>query len=108
MFGRFEAERPNQRWITDVLVGSFVPFPKTPASVRARLFLIVDDHSRLLVHGRFMPVENTRAGQDVFRQAIVRRCLPEVLYCDYADTRIMPTSGRRPWPMVVWDLEGSA
>ena len=82
VFGRYEAERSNERWITDVLVGPFVPFPKTAASVRARLFLIVDDHSRLLVHGRFMPVENTRAGQDVFRHAIIRRGLPEVLYCD--------------------------
>ena len=81
-FGRYEAERSNERWITDVLVGSFVPFPKTAASVRARLFLIVDDHSRLLVHGRFMPFENTRAGQDVFRHAIIRRGLPEVLYAD--------------------------
>ena len=82
VFGRYEAQRSNERWITDVLVGPFVPFPKTVTSVRARLFLIVDDHSRLLVHGRFMPFENTRAGQDVFRHAIVRRGLPEVLYCD--------------------------
>jgi hypothetical protein len=50
--------------------------------VRGRLFLIVDDHSRLLVHGRFMPVENARAGQEVLRQAIVRRGLPEILYAD--------------------------
>lgn len=82
VFGRYEAEHPNQRWITDVLVGPFVPFPKQAGSVRARLFLIVDDHSRLLIHGRFMPVENTRAGQDVLRQAIVRRGVPEVLYAD--------------------------
>ncbi len=82
VFGRFEAEAPNTRWITDVLVGPFVPYPRTDVSVRARLFLIVDDHSRLLVHGRFHPVENARAGQDVLRQAIVRCGLPEVLYAD--------------------------
>ena len=79
-----------------MLVGPFVPFPKTVTSVRARLFLIVDDHSRLLVHGRFMPFENTRAGQDVFRHAIIRRGVPEVLYADYADLRIMPTSDPGP------------
>ena len=82
VFGRYEADAPNVRWITDVLVGPFVPYPQVPASVRARLFVIVDDHSRLLVHGRFHPVENARAGQDVLRQAIVRCGLPEVLYAD--------------------------
>ena len=81
-FGRYEAAHPNERWITDVLVGPWVPHPKVASSIRAKLFLIVDDHSRLLVHGRFMGAENTRAGQDVLRAAIVRRGLPEVLYAD--------------------------
>ena len=50
--------------------------------MRAKLFLIVDDHSRLLVHGRFFAHENARACQEALRQAIVRRGLPEVLYAD--------------------------
>jgi putative transposase len=82
VFGRYEAERPNQRWIGDVLTGPFVPHPRTQGSKRAKLFMLVDDHSRLLVHGRWMAEENTRAGQDVLRAAIVRRGLPEVLYVD--------------------------
>jgi transposase InsO family protein len=65
-----------------VLVDPWVPYPRTPASIRARLFVIVDDHSRLLVRGRFHPVENTRAGQEVLRAAIVHRGLPEILYAD--------------------------
>ena len=81
-FGRYEAAAPNDRWITDVLVGPWVPHPKVAASIRAKCFVVVDDHSRLLVHGRFMGAENTRAGQDVLRAAIVRRGLPSVLYAD--------------------------
>ena len=27
-FGRYEASRPNERWITDVLVGPHVPWPR--------------------------------------------------------------------------------
>jgi putative transposase len=81
-FGRYEASRPNERWITDVVVGPFVPFPRVAGSRRARLFLIVDDHSRLLVHGRWVNEENTRAGQGVLRAAIERRGLPEALYAD--------------------------
>jgi putative transposase len=80
--GRYEAERPNERWIGDVLVGPFVPCPRVAGSKRARLFVLVDDHSRLLVHGRWVHEENTRAGQDTLRQAIVRRGLPEQLYVD--------------------------
>jgi hypothetical protein len=47
--------------VTDVLAGPYVPYPKRDGSVRARLFLIVDDHSRLLVDGRFFARENARA-----------------------------------------------
>src|SRR3954467_15561474 len=81
-FGRFEAERPNERWMGDVLVGPFVPYPRVPGSKRAYLFLLVDDYSRLLVHGRWVPDQNTRAGQDVLRAAIQRRGVPERLYVD--------------------------
>jgi len=81
-YGRYEAARPNERWITDVLVGPWVPWPRREGSVRARLFLIVDDHSRLLVDGRFFARENARACQDLLRRAITRRGLPDVLYAD--------------------------
>ena len=90
-YGRYEAARPNERWITDVLVGPWVPWPRREGSVRARLFLIVDDHSRLLVDGRFFAHENARACQDLLRRAITRRGVPDVLYADYADPRVMPT-----------------
>ncbi len=81
-FGRYEADRPNERWVGDVLTGPFVPHPRVAGSKRAKLFVLVDDHSRLLVHGRWVLEENTRAGQDVLRAAILRRGLPEVLYVD--------------------------
>jgi len=81
-YGRYEAARPNERWISDVLIGPWVPFPRRDGSVRARLFLIVDDHSRLLVDGRFYGQENARACQDLLRRAVTRRGLPEVFYCD--------------------------
>lgn len=81
-FGRYEADAPDERWIGDVLVGPFVPHPRAPGSVRARLFLLVDDHSRLLVAGRWTGNETLRAGQEVLHAAILRRGLPESLYVD--------------------------
>jgi len=90
-YGRYEAERANERWVTDVLVGPWVPYPKRDGSARARLFLIVDDHSRLLVDGRFYDRENARICQELLRRAITRRGVPEILYADYADPPVMPT-----------------
>src|SRR5206468_2691680 len=81
-WGRYEAARPNERWVTDVLVGPWVPYPKRDGSARARLFLIVDDHSRLLVDGRFYDRENARICQELLRRAITRRGVPEILYAD--------------------------
>ncbi len=107
-YGRYEAARPNERWITDVLVGRWVPWPRTSSSVRARLFLIVDDHSRLLAGGRFYAHENARACQDLLRATITRRGIPEVLYCDYAEPRIMPTPARRACSAGVSDRKVSA
>ena len=52
--------------------------------MRARPFLIVDDHSRLLADGRFYGRENARACQDLLRRVITRRGLPQVFYADNA------------------------
>jgi len=58
-----------------------------------RLFVVVDDHSRLLVHGRFHVAENARAGQEVLRP---RSCAED------SPTSSTPTTGHRsptpPWP----------
>ena len=81
-FGRYEASRRNERWIGDVLVGPFVAYPRKAGSKRAKLFVLVDDYSRLLVCGRWMTEENTRAGQEVLRAAIMRRGVPTQLYMD--------------------------
>ena len=82
VFGRFEASRPNEIWIGDVLVGPFVPHPRVPGSKRAKLFVLVDDYSRLIVHGQWMPEENTRAGQHVLRTGMARRGVPSICYFD--------------------------
>jgi putative transposase len=87
-WGRYEAGRPNERWVTDVLVGPWVPYPKRDGSARARLFLIVDDHSRLLVDGRFYDRENARICQELLRRAITRRGIPDILCA-------LPITGRR-------------
>jgi putative transposase len=82
VYGRFQADAPNQVWIGDVLHGPFVPHPRVAGSRRAYLFLLLDDHSRLVLHGQWVDQENTRAGQQVLRTAILAHGLPEVAYFD--------------------------
>jgi putative transposase len=82
VFGRYEADRANERWVTDVLVGPWVPHPRVETSVRAKLFVVVDDRSRLLVDGVFYAHENARACQELLRRAITHRGIPDVLYAD--------------------------
>jgi putative transposase len=95
VYGRFEADRPNELWIGDVLVGPFVPHPRQTGSQRAYLFVLVDDYSRLLIHGRWVPDQTARAGAEVLRAAIQRYGLPEKLYVDngapYANAALMRT-----------------
>ncbi len=81
-FGRFDASRPNELWIGDVLVGPFVPYPRTSSSRHSYLFVLLDDYSRLIVHARWVADQNTRVGQDVLRAAIQRRGVPERVYFD--------------------------
>ena len=82
VFGRYEAgaERAVDHRRAGRPVGALAP--GRDGSVRARLFLIVDDHSRLMVDGRFYGRENARACQELLRRAITRRGLPQVLYAD--------------------------
>lgn len=82
VYGRFEADRPNEIWVGDVLHGPFIPWPRTAHSRRAYLFMLLDDHSRLVLHGRWVTQENTRAGQEVLRHAILAHGLPDAAYFD--------------------------
>src|SRR5262249_56884376 len=51
---RFEAELPNDLWQSDMLCGPWLPDPDRPGKMRrAYLYAFLDDHSRLLLHGRF-------------------------------------------------------
>jgi putative transposase len=94
-WGRYEAERPNERWVTDVLAGPWVPYPERDGSARTRLFLIVDDCSRLLAGGRLYDRENARLCQELLRRAITRRGIPDILHRTAITGRRSRTRG---WP----------
>ncbi|MBN2194892.1 MAG: DDE-type integrase/transposase/recombinase [Polyangiaceae bacterium] len=80
---RFEADRANDLWQSDMLVGPWLPDPDRPGKVRrANLYAFLDDHSRLLLHGRFSFRESLPHLELVFRRALQKWGVPRRVYYD--------------------------
>jgi putative transposase len=85
VFGRFEAARPNELWTGDALHGPHVAGRKT------FLFCFIDDHSRAVMGARWAFHEDVVRLAAALRPALASKGVPESVYVDYADLRIMPT-----------------
>ena len=70
VFGRFEADAPNERWVGDALHGPKVAGRKT------YLFAFLDDHSRLAVGYRFGFAEDTVRLAAALEPALAARGVP--------------------------------
>lgn len=80
---RFEAAAPNDLWQSDMLVGPWLPDPDRPGKVRrANLFAFIDDHSRMLLHGRWSFLEDLPHMELVFRRALQKHGIPSRAYFD--------------------------
>lgn len=77
----FELPLPNLLWMADGMRGPTLKLPGDSA-LRTFLFAILDDHSRLCVHGQFYLAERIEYFLDCLRQAISTRGLPDKLYTD--------------------------
>jgi transposase InsO family protein len=70
---RFEADFSNDLWQSDLLSGPWLPDPERPGKQRrAYLYAFLDDHSRLLLHGRFSFKGDLPALELVFRRCLQR------------------------------------
>ena len=76
----FEANFPNELWQSDVLHGPKVVTESK--KIKSYLIAILDDHSRLIVHGQFYLSEKLADFKHCLKQAITRRGLPQKLYID--------------------------
>jgi len=84
---RFQAEFPNDIWQSDLLTGPWLPDPERPGKMRrAYLYAFLDDHSRLLLHGRFSFKGDLPALELVFRRSMQRFGVARRVYYDNAQT----------------------
>jgi putative transposase len=84
---RFEADSPNDLWQSDLLTGPWLPDPAKPGKVRrAYLYSFLDDHSRLILHGRFSFKGDLPALELVFRRAVQKYGKPRRVYYDNGST----------------------
>ncbi|MCH6471181.1 DDE-type integrase/transposase/recombinase [Sinomonas terrae] len=76
VFGRFEAEGPNERWTGDALHGPVV------GGGKAILFAFIDDNTRLLTGYRWAHREDTVRMEAALRAGIAARGIPRTVYVD--------------------------
>ncbi|MQA12826.1 MAG: DUF4173 domain-containing protein [Pseudonocardiaceae bacterium] len=76
VFGRFEAEAPNARWVGDALHGPIV------AGGKAILIAFLDDHSRAVMAARWGHAENAVALRETLRDGLAARGRPGQCYVD--------------------------
>lgn len=76
VFGRFEAEHPNVRWVGDALHGPHI------AGRKAILIAFLDDHSRAVVAARWGYAENAVALRETLKIALASRGRPAQCYVD--------------------------
>lgn len=77
---RFSHEYINQLWQTDVMYGPYLKDGKK--SNQTYLFAYIDDASRLVTHAQFYFSQNFESLRDSFKQALLKRGLPTMVYTD--------------------------
>lgn len=79
---RFAFAEPGQLWMSDVMHGPSVGMPGTRQRRKTYLIAFLDDATRVVPYCAFCLSENTQAFLPVFKQALLRRGLPQRLYVD--------------------------
>jgi transposase InsO family protein len=78
---RFAMEHANDMWQADLMYG---PYVKLPNGKKHTTYLLayIDDATRLICYARFYLSQGTESLRDSFREAVLRRGIPKILYSD--------------------------
>jgi putative transposase len=77
---RFAHGKVNQLWQTDVMYGPYVKNGRK--NVQTYLLAYIDDCSRLILHAQFYLSQDFLSLRHSFREAVLRRGIPKLLYTD--------------------------
>lgn len=79
---RFQKRHRNQLWQSDIKFGPYLPIGPNGTKKQVYLVAIIDDATRLILHGAFYPTLDSRIIEDAFRNAIQKYGVPEAVYFD--------------------------
>ncbi len=80
---RFNRVGRNTLWQADLKYGPYLPDPGQPdRKIRTYLVAIIDDATRLVVHGEFYDNQRLPVLEDTLRKALTRCGAPDNLYVD--------------------------
>jgi len=80
---RFNRQGRNTLWQADVKYGPYLPDPTHVGhKMRTYLMAIIDDASRLVVHGEFYDNQKLPVLEDSLRKAVIKCGAPDNLYVD--------------------------
>ena len=80
---RFVRVGRNTLWQSDVKYGVYLPDPNNPKKkIRTYLLAIIDDATRLVVHGEFYADQKLPILEDGLRKGILRYGVPKNIYVD--------------------------
>ncbi len=80
----FEALNSGDLWQTDIMYGPYIYTDINGRYKKCQTYLIaiLDDHSRLIVHGEFFLSQKVEDYASTLKSAILKRGIPIKLYCD--------------------------
>jgi putative transposase len=80
---RFNRVGRNTLWQADLKYGPYLPDPGHPGhKMRTYLVALIDDATRLVLHGEFYDNQRLPVLEDAFRKAIIKCGAPDNLYVD--------------------------
>ena len=79
---RYQQAYRNKLWHSDIKYGPYLPIGKDGMKKQEYLVTLIDDATRMILHGEFYPMLELVIVEDCFRNAIMKHGVPEAVFFD--------------------------